>query len=344
MKKWISVFFSLLIGLFSLSAQDMVVKSMPEKSVANSSKSRQTIEKQWQEIVSLQGIKTHQSTYQPPMQSSEATQIEELLGEPLPSEFVQLYAFANGQNRQENGLFLNDEFLNTADIINTLKISRSLVKPEKPTIENPEKAQQLLQQIADFYRRGISQTPKTWFKAEFDCGVGAFSGIQLYSNPSTLPDQAELLTFDDYLPINETIQTLYQLEEKSYNWDILKFTVYSDGKFEAKREYYALADSSFMSSSPAEAIQIKYFHYKWLPIFGDGGGNFIGIDLDPGSKGKKGQIINFGHDEDQMQVLANNLGEFFDFIITELKKKKSALKNPKIHLHDLLKKIKSGQD
>jgi len=84
----------------------------------------------------------------------------------------------------------------------------------------------------------------------------------------------------------------------------------------------------------------KYFNYKWLPVFSDYGGNYIGIDLDPDTNGKKGQIINFGRDEEIMIVLADSLEEFFDFILTEISKPDNKLLKLEHHLHDTLKELK----
>jgi cell wall assembly regulator SMI1 len=64
-------------------------------------------------------------------------------------------------------------------------------------------------------------------------------------------------------------------------------------------------------SFPEKAIKVKYINLKWIPIFHDGGGNHIGIDLDPGVKGTLGQIINFGRDQNEKYVLAKDLEHFF---------------------------------
>lgn len=65
------------------------------------------------------------------------------------------------------------------------------------------------------------------------------------------------------------------------------------------------------SSSPAGCIRRRYADTKWIPLCEDGGGNYIGIDMDPDVNGKIGQIINFGRDEHDKVVLADNLDAFF---------------------------------
>ncbi len=41
----------------------------------------------------------------------------------------------------------------------------------------------------------------------------------------------------------------------------------------------------------SQLIQPKWWHYGWLPFAEDSGGNLLCIDLDPGPKGKFGQIL-----------------------------------------------------
>jgi cell wall assembly regulator SMI1 len=49
-----------------------------------------------------------------------------------------------------------------------------------------------------------------------------------------------------------------------------------------------------------------------MPIGSDGGGNFIGVDLELNKNGTVGQVIGFGRDEQGKTVLAENLAELFD--------------------------------
>lgn len=60
-------------------------------------------------------------------------------------------------------------------------------------------------------------------------------------------------------------------------------------------------------SIPANAIRLKHRNPGWIPLASDFSGNYIGIDLDPDSKGEVGQIINFGRDEEVKMVLAPTL-------------------------------------
>ena len=70
-------------------------------------------------------------------------------------------------------------------------------------------------------------------------------------------------------------------------------------------------ESSF-TSTPEGRIKRRYADKGWIPLCADGGGNFIGIDLDPDVKGRAGQIINFGRDEHNKAVLEVDLNAFLD--------------------------------
>ncbi|KAL1406728.1 hypothetical protein Q8F55_006132 [Vanrija albida] len=50
----------------------------------------------------------------------------------------------------------------------------------------------------------------------------------------------------------------------------------------------------------------------WLPFAGFGGATLLLlVDLSPGAKGQKGQVIAYTHDPDQMTFVAGSLPEFF---------------------------------
>ena len=105
---------------------------------------------------------------------------------------------------------------------------------------------------------------------------------------------------------------------ESANGMILGFPFYSLEELRsAWRGWVDLANdpahnsADHFSSSPAGCIKRRYADTKWIPLCDDGGGNYIGIDLDPDVNGKAGQIINFGRDEHNKVVLAENLDAFF---------------------------------
>lgn len=55
-------------------------------------------------------------------------------------------------------------------------------------------------------------------------------------------------------------ETPHRLELEGYNWDELELTVHADGKREVRRTFRELAGRQ--SSTPAGAIEAKYFHLK----------------------------------------------------------------------------------
>lgn len=80
----------------------------------------------------------------------------------------------------------------------------------------------------------------------------------------------------------------------------------------------ASMDSNIISV-PANHIKEQYINTRYIPISKDYGGNYIGIDLDPGPDGVSGQVINFGRDEDTRFVIAPSLAGFMDFILHNIK-------------------------
>lgn len=284
-------------------------------------------------------------TFNPPVTKDKLRQIELLLGEDLPSEFLELYSFADGQYYDDWGILSGEVFVNTDKIIDVLEFSRTLIKPEAPTIENPEKSNQLLQLIVDFY---ISKAPKKrfwhtkipWYKIKFSCSPGSYGGPYLYKNEHTEDYETIDIEMESYQSIEKPIKELYLLEEKSYNWNDLEFIVYADGSYQVERTFFDFDNQIKFTSTPENAIRKKYFHYKWIPIFHDHGGNYIGIDLDPDTQGKKGQIINFGRDEENMHVYADNLSDFLNKFLKEISRPESIILSSDSHPHETLKELK----
>lgn len=65
---------------------------------------------------------------------------------------------------------------------------------------------------------------------------------------------------------------------------------------------------------PEGAVDPAYINRRWIPLTHDGSGNHIGIDFDPWPRGRIGQVILFGRDEDVKVVLAESLGAFLGWI------------------------------
>lgn len=110
---------------------------------------------------------------------------------------------------------------------------------------------------------------------------------------------------------------------------------------DSAREQYA----SRAGSLPEGAIRPEYTNPAWLPLTEDGGGNNLGVDLDPGPAGTSGQIITFGRDEDLKAVAAPNWSAFLHDLADLLEEGNFSLspesgfspKSPPLHYHDFLK-------
>jgi cell wall assembly regulator SMI1 len=70
--------------------------------------------------------------------------------------------------------------------------------------------------------------------------------------------------------------------------------------------------------SPSWVVRRSIANRHWIPFAGDGGGNFLAIDLQPGPRGVRGQVINFGSDEVLQYALAPNVTAFISWVAGEL--------------------------
>ncbi len=64
-----------------------------------------------------------------------------------------------------------------------------------------------------------------------------------------------------------------------------------------------------MASIPPQWVKSLYACKGWLPLLSDRSGNYVGVDLDPGTQGQWGQAIIFGRDFDRKCVLWRGEGE-----------------------------------
>jgi cell wall assembly regulator SMI1 len=71
-------------------------------------------------------------------------------------------------------------------------------------------------------------------------------------------------------------------------------------------------------SRPPKAIRRVYSSPGWVPLLSDREGNHVGVDLDPGTAGVAGQVINFGRDEEEKYVLFPTAVELLEWLASEL--------------------------
>lgn len=74
----------------------------------------------------------------------------------------------------------------------------------------------------------------------------------------------------------------------------------------------------FAEAAPTAVVRRASANRHWIPFAADGGGNFLAIDLQPGPRGARGQVINFGRDEILQYALARNVSEFIAWVVGEL--------------------------
>lgn len=261
--------------------------------------------------------------------------IESQIAEKLPADFIELYSNCNGEDGESYGVLFGNRFLEADEVVLQLEFGVELLKPTERKILDEEKSNAILELIALAFYKSINI--EKWERATFECSSGTYSGIRVYDAQGERTDASAKNEYQNQ--IFQLVKEVYLMEKDSYNWDSLEFELAFDGSYKVKRTDYVWEDNIDFTSTPPLAIKRKYFHHKWIPIFYDYGGNFIGMDLDPDEKGTKGQIIVFGRDEENMFVIADSLEQFFDLAIREMK----GASNPftgKIHLHEIFKKIK----
>jgi cell wall assembly regulator SMI1 len=61
-----------------------------------------------------------------------------------------------------------------------------------------------------------------------------------------------------------------------------------------------------------------WWNLAWIPLTSNGAGDHHCLDLAPGPKGTRGQIIQFFHDDDKRSVVAKSLGEWLEAFAGEL--------------------------
>lgn len=295
-------------------------------------------------------------------------EIEKIIEEKLPEEFIELYSQYDGeQDEKLRNIFFGHKFLSTSEILSYFEFPKSLIKPKIRTIKNPIESDRIINKIKDvlivhannieiknlsiieklknillkiFYPNVENKTQ--WKRIEISLTQGSFKGPELFfenGDSKFISDDTHALSEQLF----ELGRKLYLEEKESYNWDEIFLVFHNSNKIEINRSDYDWDNETPFESIPKEKIKKRYFNLKLIPIFFDHGGNYIGIDLDPDKKGKKGQIIIFGRDEDKAYVLADSLNEFFNKInsATDLFKNKE-LSFPLLngyHIHSILPEL-----
>lgn len=273
--------------------------------------------------------------------------VEQLLGVPLPETIRSFFEKFDGESGNGSGAFLGHSFIGLDEMINYLDFAKSLVKPENPSVTEPEKSKALIEKIVHIVIRELPLKKKfgfikpKWFKVEFECGPNSLGGPYFYKHEHSSNQERKIIRLSEEASsqISALTKELHRLEIKDFNWDNLEIVAYHDGEHNIKRSFFDFDNTLPLTSTPDGTIKKKYFHLKWIPLISDHGGNYIGIDLDPDVNGTKGQVIIFGRDEEEMMVLANSWEEFLDWNIQFIDQGGEKLKS-NYHLHDVYRKLK----
>lgn len=98
---------------------------------------------------------------------------------------------------------------------------------------------------------------------------------------------------------------LLPLEQAAADWKAWKRTLAGFGG-----NRYAVPGGAW----PEGAVDPAYTNPAWIPLTSDGSSGHIGLDFAPWPKGRVGQVILFGRDEDVKVVLAESLGQFLGWV------------------------------
>jgi cell wall assembly regulator SMI1 len=71
-------------------------------------------------------------------------------------------------------------------------------------------------------------------------------------------------------------------------------------------------------------VRDAWWHRAWIPVFGNGFGDFVCIDLAPAGRGRGGQLVLFGHDDAERIVLASSFKAWMQKIAREMAKQEAA--------------------
>lgn len=281
---------------------------------------------------------TMQSEVRPLTKQPDSTRLKKLsdeFGIEIPEDMVTLFNKYDGEAGAGYSAFMGHSLVSIGKLSHDLNFSKSLLKPENPQIPDPDKAESIIKEICKVIKSDIS-LERTWFKIEIELGEGSISGPYLYSKEDSSNNEILKLDRSTKDQLFESGHKLHNLEKEKYNWDSIDLTLLNNDSYTCTRKFYKWSEG--LTSTPPNRIKLKYYHLKWFPVISDNSGNYIGIDLDPDTKGVKGQVIVFGRDEDDMYVVANSWSDFLDFNLKLIENKTiNTEENP--HLHDLYKRV-----
>lgn len=85
-------------------------------------------------------------------------------------------------------------------------------------------------------------------------------------------------------------------------------------EWEVWRDLIDIGEFEGIVSKPDAGIRDCWWSKGWIPVAGNGGGDFICVDMDPAEGGCVGQVICAWHDSENRQNLAPSWAAFLDSI------------------------------
>ena len=272
------------------------------------------------------------------------SQVESIIEEAIPNEIREIFLTYDGEDKAGYGTFIGHSLVSLEEIAKELINSRSNIKPKKPRISNPKKSDEIIAALNVIYRslvpgeKRLVFFKKKWYKLFYEGSANSRGGPYFYRDKSTSDREREILRLsrEQGAQVQNLLKELQELERESYNWDNIECTLYGDSSYSIERKFYNFSEG--LSSFPEGCIKTIDYHFGWLPMIKDHGGNFIGIDFDPDENGTKGQVIVYGRDEKLMFVLAKSWTEFLELVLKIIQEKPDDLLQA-CHLHDYFKKL-----
>ncbi|MDT4993494.1 MAG: hypothetical protein QOH97_3386 [Actinoplanes sp.] len=100
-----------------------------------------------------------------------------------------------------------------------------------------------------------------------------------------------------------------EVAEQWSNWEDMRRT--------QTEEFFENLDVA-QRSYPPKAIQRQYTSPGWIPLLRwPFDGDYVGLDFDPGPAGKPGQVINFGRDQEEKFVIADEFATLVAWLVQE---------------------------
>lgn len=265
-------------------------------------------------------------------------EVERRAGRPLPPSYRRLYERYDGDGG--SGSFFGHSLLGLEDVLRLLDNIPDPDRKDAGPVPDPARAAAAARDLDAALRAHLPTRPGSWHHVVLEVSSNSLSGPYLYPRADTPDGQRQLpeLPWETELRLMEIAGELQQAEKPDWEWDDLRLTVFPDRPPQLERSTLAPPSASSFTSTPQHHVRPRHYHRAWVPIIGDGGGNYVGLDLDPDRKGRPGQVILFGRDEFDLAVLAPDWPAFLDFNLHLLRTQPEQLR-AEGHLHDYYRQL-----